>query len=147
MSMVIITWNKHTFFVSRVLRTLMKWVAIISSETKEKSKFREEWIETIMESTARLVLSLKLFYHAHCFSYINYTSTVWSGANEIHLKKKMNSLYRRAGKITEFPKAWNSLQHHDSQLQICVQHLWNFVQHRLVLIPLLFCDCVVNKNA
>ena len=46
----------------------------------------------------------KLFFHAHCLSYINYASTVWSGANEIHLKR-LNSLYRRAAKIilTEEP--------------------------------------------
>ena len=50
------------------------------------------------------VATRKLFFHAHCLSYINYASTVWSGANETHLKR-LNSLYRRAAKIilTEQP--------------------------------------------
>ena len=42
--------------------------------------------------------ALNLFFHAHCMSHINYASTVWSKAGEVHLKK-LNSLHRRAAKI------------------------------------------------
>jgi hypothetical protein len=31
-------------------------------------------------------------------SYINYVSTIWSGASDVHLKK-LNSLHRRAAKF------------------------------------------------
>ena len=40
----------------------------------------------------------KSFFHAHCLSYINFASTVWSGASETHIKK-LNSLYRRGAKL------------------------------------------------
>ena len=40
----------------------------------------------------------KCFFYAHCLSHINYASTVWSGAGDVHLKK-LNSLHRRAAKI------------------------------------------------
>ena len=42
--------------------------------------------------------SMKMFFYAHCLSHINYASTVWSGAGDVHLKK-LNSLHRRAAKI------------------------------------------------
>jgi hypothetical protein len=38
-----------------------------------------------------------MFFNAHILSHINYASTVWSGAGEVHLKK-LNSLHRRAAK-------------------------------------------------
>jgi hypothetical protein len=38
-----------------------------------------------------------MFFNAHILSHINYASTVWSGAGDIHLKK-LNSLHRRAAK-------------------------------------------------
>ena len=43
----------------------------------------------------------KLFFHAHCLSYINYASTIWSQTNETHFKR-LNSLHRRAAKIILF---------------------------------------------
>lgn len=43
--------------------------------------------------------ALNLFFHAHCMSHINYASSVWDGAGEVHLKK-LNSLHRRAAKFT-----------------------------------------------
>ena len=46
-----------------------------------------------MDSDAR-----KIFFQAHLLSHINYASTVWSGASEVHLKK-LNSLHRRAAKL------------------------------------------------
>jgi hypothetical protein len=42
--------------------------------------------------------ALELFYNAHCMSHINYASTIWSGAAQVHLQK-LNSLHRRAVKI------------------------------------------------
>ena len=39
-----------------------------------------------------------MFYNAHIMSHINYASSVWDGACEVHLKK-LNSLHRRAAKI------------------------------------------------
>jgi hypothetical protein len=42
--------------------------------------------------------ALNLFFHAHCMSHINYASTVWSGAGDVHLNK-LNSLHRRAAKV------------------------------------------------
>ena len=38
------------------------------------------------------------FFYAHCLSHINYSSTVWSGAANIHLIK-LNSLHRRGAKL------------------------------------------------
>ena len=40
----------------------------------------------------------KIIFQAYLLSHINYSSTVWTGANEIHLKK-LNSLHRRAAKL------------------------------------------------
>jgi hypothetical protein len=41
---------------------------------------------------------LKMFFVAHCQSFINYASTVWCGASE-NLLKKLNSLHRRGAKL------------------------------------------------
>jgi hypothetical protein len=50
-------------------------------------------LKLYVEQDARL-----MFFNAHILSYINYASTVWCGAGEVHLKKKLNSLHRRAAK-------------------------------------------------
>jgi hypothetical protein len=42
--------------------------------------------------------ALKLFFHAHCMSHINYASSIWCNASEVHLLK-LNSLHKRAAKI------------------------------------------------
>ena len=42
--------------------------------------------------------ALKSFFHAHCISYINYSSTVWFRASENHIKA-LESLYKRGIKI------------------------------------------------
>ena len=34
----------------------------------------------------------KLFFNAHLMAHINYASTVWSNASEVHLKKKKTQL-------------------------------------------------------
>ena len=44
------------------------------------------------------VALVKSFFQAHLLSHINYASTVWSGASEVHLKK-LSSLHRRAAKL------------------------------------------------
>ena len=40
----------------------------------------------------------KLFFNAHLMKHINYASTAWSNASEVHFKK-LNSLHRRAEKL------------------------------------------------
>jgi hypothetical protein len=42
--------------------------------------------------------ALKIFFHAHIMSHINYASTIWSGASKNNLTK-LNSLHRRAVKL------------------------------------------------
>ena len=42
----------------------------------------------------------KMFFNAHLLAHINYASTLWSNASEVHLKNILkNSLYRRAAKL------------------------------------------------
>ena len=41
---------------------------------------------------------LKIFFHAHCMSHMNYASSIWSRADDIHLKP-LNSIHRRAAKL------------------------------------------------
>ena len=40
----------------------------------------------------------KLFFLAHCLSHINYGSTIWCNASDVHIKK-LNSLHRRGIKL------------------------------------------------
>ena len=40
----------------------------------------------------------KLFFQAHCLSHINYASTIWCNAGDVHIKK-INSLHRRGVKL------------------------------------------------
>ena len=40
----------------------------------------------------------KMFFNANLPPYIDYASTLWRNANEVH-QKKLNSLYRRAAKL------------------------------------------------
>jgi hypothetical protein len=42
-----------------------------------------------------------MFFNAHVLSHINYASTIWSGAGDVHIKK-LNSLHRRAAKSLVF---------------------------------------------
>ena len=42
--------------------------------------------------------TLKLFFNAHIKSHIDYASIVWDGCRDA-LKKRLNSLLRRAGKL------------------------------------------------
>ena len=39
-----------------------------------------------------------IFFQTHLHLHINYASTVWNGASEVHLKK-LNSLHKRAAKL------------------------------------------------
>ena len=41
----------------------------------------------------------KLFYNAHIKPHLDYASVVWDGCGEVHLKKQLNSLHRRAVKL------------------------------------------------
>ena len=41
----------------------------------------------------------KLFYNAHIKPHLGYASVVWDGCGEVHLKKQLNSLHRRAVKL------------------------------------------------
>ena len=58
-----------------------------------KNLFLPSQLRHYVDSDAR-----KIFFQAHLLSHINYASTVWSGASEVHLKK-LNSLHRRAAKL------------------------------------------------
>jgi uncharacterized HAD superfamily protein len=42
--------------------------------------------------------ALKLFFHAHCLSHLNYISTVWCNASQVIIKK-LNMLHKRGIKI------------------------------------------------
>ena len=58
-----------------------------------KNLFLPSQLRHYVDSDAR-----KIFFQAHLLSHINYASTVWSGASEVHLKK-LNSFHRRAAKL------------------------------------------------
>ena len=73
----------------------LKWQSHIDNVCKHVSKnlFLLSQLRHYVDSDAR-----KIFFQAHLLSHINYASTVWSGASEVHLKK-LNSLHRRAAKL------------------------------------------------
>ena len=70
-------------------------VAVSRNICKHLSKnlFLLSQLRHYVDSDAR-----KIVFQAHLLSDINYASTVWSGASEVHLKK-LNSLHRRAAKL------------------------------------------------
>ena len=78
-----------------ILDQEMKWEAHISSLCKKLS--RNLYLLSKLSSYAHRD-ALLMFYNAHIMSHINYASSIWDGAGELHLKK-INSLYRRAAKI------------------------------------------------
>ena len=73
----------------------LKWQSHIDNVCKHvsKKKILLSQLRHYVDSDAR-----KIFFQAHLLSHINYASTVWSGASEVHLKK-LNSLHRRAAKL------------------------------------------------
>ena len=73
----------------------LKWQSHIDNVCKHVSKnlFLLNQLRHYVDSDA-----LKIFFQAHLLSHINYASTVWSGASEVHLKK-LNSPHRRAAKL------------------------------------------------
>ena len=73
----------------------LKWSHHINNVTKAVSKnlFLLGKLRYYLDADA-----MRMFFHAHCLSHINYVSTVWSNSREVHLKK-LNSLHRRAGKL------------------------------------------------
>jgi hypothetical protein len=42
--------------------------------------------------------ALKMYFYSHCLSHMNYASTIFSGACDVHIKK-LNSLHRRGAKM------------------------------------------------
>jgi hypothetical protein len=49
--------------------------------------------------------AMKLFFTAHCLSHINYASSTWCGAAQVHIKK-LNTLHRRGVKlISSYPRS------------------------------------------
>ena len=68
----------------------LKWQSHIDNICKHVSKN--------LFLLSQLRHSRKIFFQSHLLSHINYASTVWSGASEVHLKK-LNSLHRRAAKL------------------------------------------------
>lgn len=71
-------WDLH---ITNVTRTVAKNLYLLAK------------LKCFVDADAR-----KLFFVAHCLSHINYASTIWSGAAEVHLMK-LNSLHRRAAKL------------------------------------------------
>ena len=73
----------------------LKWQSHVDNICKHLSKnvFLLSQVRHYVDSDAR-----KIFFHAHLLSHINYASTVWSGASEVHLKK-LNFLHSRAAKL------------------------------------------------
>ena len=73
----------------------LKWQSHIDNICKHLSKnlFLFSQLRHSIDSGAH-----KIILQAHLLSHINYASTVWSGASEVHLKK-LNSLHRRAAKL------------------------------------------------
>ena len=78
-----------------ILDQEMKWEAHISSLCKRLS--RNLYLLSKLSSYASRD-ALLMFYNAHILSHINYASSLWDSAGELHLKK-VDSLYRRAAKI------------------------------------------------
>ena len=91
-------------------------------------------LKTYVEPEARL-----MFFNAHCLSHINYASTVWCGAGELHLKK-LNSLHRRAAKIIVSNNFLSTTQKLRSVNILSLEHQFEFntavlvykAKHRLV---------------
>ena len=71
-------WDTHT---DTLCKTLSKRVFLLSR------------LKYIVDTD-----TLKLFFNAHIKSHIDYTSVVWGGCSDA-LKKRLNSLLRRSGKL------------------------------------------------
>ena len=81
--------------LSVIIDEELKWQSHIDNICKHLSKniFLLSQLRHYVDSDAR-----KIFFQAHLLSHMNYASTVWSGASEVHLKK-LNSLHKRAAKL------------------------------------------------
>ena len=73
----------------------LKWQAHINFVCKQLSRnlFLLSKLKHYVDVDTR-----KLFFQAHCLSRINYASTLWCNACDVHIKR-MNSLHRRAAKL------------------------------------------------
>ena len=73
----------------------LKWESHISSLSKKLSRnlYLLSKLSRYAEQDA-----LMMFYNAHIMSHINFASSLWDGAADVHFKK-LDSLHRRAAKI------------------------------------------------
>ena len=78
-----------------VLDQELKWEAHIRSLCKKLARNLYLLSKLSLYASKEALL---IFYHAHIISHINYASSIWDGAAEVHLKK-VDSLHRRAAKI------------------------------------------------
>ena len=78
-----------------ILDQEMKWETHLTSLCKRLS--RNLYLLSKLSTYANRD-ALLMFYNAHIMSHINYASSIWDGAGELHIKK-VNSLHRRAAKI------------------------------------------------
>ena len=106
-----------------VLDQEMKWEAHIRSLCKKLS--RNLYLLSKLSSYASRD-ALLMFYYAHILSHINYASSVWDGAAEVHLKK-VDSLHRRAAKIIGrgLQISTDDKQKHLNMLPLKKQFLYN----------------------
>ena len=86
---------EHHRVLGVIIDCKMQWREHISYVCKKVSRnlFLLKKLRRYVDSDSR-----KRFFYAHCLSHINYASTIWSEAADLHLIK-LNSLHRRGGKL------------------------------------------------
>ena len=106
-----------------ILDQEMKWEAHIRSLCKKLA--RNLYLLSKLSSYASRD-ALLMFYYAHVLSHINYASSIWDGAAEVHLKK-VDSLHRRAAKIIGrgLQISTDDKQKHLNMLPLRKQSLYN----------------------
>ena len=73
------------------------------ADVTRKSSSLTTTTTTTTDVLTLLIDCRKMFFKAHLLAHINYASTLWSNASEVHIKKnkkKLNSVYIRAAKLT-----------------------------------------------
>ena len=80
-----------------IIDNQFKWQSHISYVCKQVARnlFLLKRLSHYVDTPTR-----KLFYEAHCLSHINYASTIWSGASDVHIQR-LTSLHRRAIKLIQ----------------------------------------------
>ena len=66
---------------------------------KKKTKKNKLFLLSQLQHNINIDTNKKHFYNVHIKLHIEYASVVWDGCGEVHFKKKLNSLHRRAGKL------------------------------------------------